>query len=820
MGMRRGSPGYHANNMLRPLLLAAVMAAFSTGCQGARTDFGGAAGGPGDLPDCGPTAGKIIVLDPGHGGREVGAEGPDGLLEKDANLAVARDLAQRLETAGARVHLTRTEDREAAGPEAGVGDDLRERAAFANRLGADLFLSIHHNARQGEKATDHTATETYYRMDDLGASLEAATSIHRWLVRGLEPPAEALIPGNYSVIRNTRTAAVLGEAAYITHPGVSRKLRTAEGVAQEAAAYYYGICDYFQPGVPRVLALDIDYKSDPLRPEVSARLGGGGSPLDPQAIDLEVDGGAERPVLRGDRVVWRAPAPLTNGRHPVRLWVRNVAGRTSVPATASIAIDEPAAAITLSPAFDFAPSSGPAPVLISIIDVLGRPVADGTRIRLKATGGELAQDEITTRGGQAAAYLIRIPAGGVTLTAQAGTVSRAVKIPGAARPALMGLVTSRGGQPLEGAQILVTSNSRSMASRTNREGLWWLKGDPGGLREIRVWAPGFREEILDAHSSSFRWTELEPVAGIWVDQAVVIDPEGGGARENRAALRAHDANWRVARHLKAIFEAAGARVKLTRRPDEGPPDVSRMRLANGSDAVLYIRVGHPVGAGRHARAEHHPANKLTERLAGAIAGNIAKALDLQDDGPVPATSYPLLQTTTDALVVYSGGVEAIPESALEARCRLEADAIFRGLMPVAPNAAFIKVLARIGEAPIANALVRLDGAWIGQTGPDGSWTFPGMPPGQHLLTIDDGRRVRHIRVLGVEAGEHRQVVVDMERPDIPDDLATVSRRESSLVLRRPSRPLASLRETSRTARVRLGLARLAMSHDCSPRSHN
>ncbi|MBM3266862.1 MAG: N-acetylmuramoyl-L-alanine amidase [Candidatus Sericytochromatia bacterium] len=754
--------------MLRRALLAALLASLAAGCQAARASDRGAAVETLPVPDCGGTAGKVVVLDPGHGGKEAGAEGPDGLLEKDANLAVALELARRLEAVGATVHLTRTTDR--AVLDRSLGEDLRERPAIANRIGADLFLSIHHNARQGERETDLTATETYYRMDDLGASLEAATSIHRYLVRALEPPAEMLIPGNYSVIRNARTAAVLGEAAYITHPGVARKLRTPEGVAQEAEAYFYGICDYFQPGVPRVLSLEVDFKSDKLRPEVVAVLSGGGSPLDPQAISLEVDGAAERPVLRGDRVVWRAPGPLANGSHSVEVWVRNLAGRTSVPATASISINEPPAAITLSPAFDFAPSGGPAPVQISIVDVLGRPVADGTKIKLKASAGELAQDEIVTHGGHAAAYLIRIPKAGATLTASAGAISAAVKVPGASRPALMGLVTARGGQPVAGAQILVTSTTRSMASRTNREGLWWLQGNPGGLREIRVWAPGYREEILDARAAAFRWTELEPVAGLWVDQTVVLDPEGGDARRDAAAMRAQDASWRTARQLKAIFEAAGANVILTRRPDEGQPDVVRMRVANSSDAVLYVRIGHLVGAAPQSRAEHHPNNKLTGKLAGVISANLARALGVIDAGAVPNTSYPLLQTTTDAVVIYTGGIEQVPEHALEARCRLEADAIFRGLMPPEPNAAFIKVVAQQDRKPVANALVRLDGAWIGQTGPDGAWIFPGMPPGQHLLTIDDGKRIRHVRVMGVEAGESREVVVEMERPEIPDDL--------------------------------------------------
>ncbi|MBM3275386.1 MAG: N-acetylmuramoyl-L-alanine amidase, partial [Candidatus Sericytochromatia bacterium] len=343
--------------MVRYILILAVL----TGCQAARSAHQAGDDGqkPHGLPDCRGLSGRVIVLDPGHGGKEVGAVGPEGTEEKAVNLAVALDLAGRLRAGGATVHLTRVSDEEVGGPKASLRQDLALRGELANRVGADLFLSIHHNATPHEKATEYSASETYYRMDDLGPSLEAGRSIHRWLVRGLDLPGEALIPGNYSVLRRTAAAAVLGEAAYLTNPGTEKKLRSPEGIAQEAQAYYYGICDYFAPGIPRVEALAILDSGDPFRPQVAARVSGGGAPLDPQAIDLQIGGIGETPVLQGDRIVWQPVGPLANGEHAVRLAVRNVAGRTSVAATASIRIDAPAAALTLAPALSRPPSGGP-----------------------------------------------------------------------------------------------------------------------------------------------------------------------------------------------------------------------------------------------------------------------------------------------------------------------------------------------------------------------------------------------------------------------------------------------------------------------------
>lgn len=92
----------------------------------------------------------LIVLDPGHGGLESGAEGPDGLLEKDLTLAVALRAQAALEKAGFKVILTRTTDETVP---------LASRTVFANTRQADLFISIHMNSSPSPKAR---GTETYY----------------------------------------------------------------------------------------------------------------------------------------------------------------------------------------------------------------------------------------------------------------------------------------------------------------------------------------------------------------------------------------------------------------------------------------------------------------------------------------------------------------------------------------------------------------------------------------------------------------------------------------------------------------------------------
>jgi len=76
---------------------------------------------------------KIIVIDPGHGGYDNGAQGPDGTFEKNVTLTLARIIAEELGNTY-RVILTRTDD---------YLLDIPARTAAANHLEADLFISIH-----------------------------------------------------------------------------------------------------------------------------------------------------------------------------------------------------------------------------------------------------------------------------------------------------------------------------------------------------------------------------------------------------------------------------------------------------------------------------------------------------------------------------------------------------------------------------------------------------------------------------------------------------------------------------------------------------
>jgi N-acetylmuramoyl-L-alanine amidase len=94
---------------------------------------------------------RTVVIDPGHGGELVGAQGPGGALEKDVTLQIARKLRGAVSNGlGLQAFLTRDGDQDVP---------LDDRAAFANNYKADLFVSIHANASRSQGAR---GSEVYF----------------------------------------------------------------------------------------------------------------------------------------------------------------------------------------------------------------------------------------------------------------------------------------------------------------------------------------------------------------------------------------------------------------------------------------------------------------------------------------------------------------------------------------------------------------------------------------------------------------------------------------------------------------------------------
>ncbi len=177
-------------------------------------------------------AAAMIVIDPGHGGDDAGDITPSGITEADACWAIATRLADRLASYGARVRFTRTE------PQA---PDASTRAARANEVDADLFLSIHLNTHPEPTAE---GTSTYYFGGSRGGEM-LADQIQAELVRlGLRDCRSHA--RSYALLRETRMPAVLVEPVFITNPDEAKRLEDHEFLSDIADAIAAGVRHYYE----------------------------------------------------------------------------------------------------------------------------------------------------------------------------------------------------------------------------------------------------------------------------------------------------------------------------------------------------------------------------------------------------------------------------------------------------------------------------------------------------------------------------------------------------------------------------------------------
>ena len=174
------------------------------------------------------------MLDPGHGGKDSGAVGPTGLKEKDVVLSVCQIAKGMLIAAGVEVFLTRTGD---------TFVELPERAAMANALGADRYLSVHCNsARKPARGFEVFTTPGRTSADPFATSLflafgnEFPDAIKRIDSSDGDPDKEA----SFAVLRLSRMPAALFELEFIHDAQGESFLREAQNLVRCARALSAG----------------------------------------------------------------------------------------------------------------------------------------------------------------------------------------------------------------------------------------------------------------------------------------------------------------------------------------------------------------------------------------------------------------------------------------------------------------------------------------------------------------------------------------------------------------------------------------------------
>jgi N-acetylmuramoyl-L-alanine amidase len=225
----------------------------------------------------------IIAIDAGHGGVDPGAIGKNGLREKDVTLAIARELAARV-NAEPGLHAVLTRDTDTFVP-------LRDRMVRARSRQADLFVSVHADAVHDRSIdgssvyilSPHGASNEASRwladrenaadliggvsLDDksdvlasvlldlsqsasLNASQEAAERVLVQLTHAGEVHRRQVQQAGFMVLKSPDIPSMLVETAYISNPQEEARLRTREQQARIAAAIHRGVHDYFYANPP------------------------------------------------------------------------------------------------------------------------------------------------------------------------------------------------------------------------------------------------------------------------------------------------------------------------------------------------------------------------------------------------------------------------------------------------------------------------------------------------------------------------------------------------------------------------------------------
>jgi N-acetylmuramoyl-L-alanine amidase len=179
-----------------------------------------------------PRGRLVVLIDPGHGGKDPGAVGIGGIREKNIILPIGKRVAEILQQNGVQVVMTRDSD---------YFVSLPGRVSMAERVNADVFVSIHANSA-GAGRPDVSGLETYYY--DSGLSL--ARIVHNSILQSLSVRDRGVRRARFYVLRKSSMPSILVETGYLTGRQDIAKLRTSAYQNQMAEAIARGILQYLR----------------------------------------------------------------------------------------------------------------------------------------------------------------------------------------------------------------------------------------------------------------------------------------------------------------------------------------------------------------------------------------------------------------------------------------------------------------------------------------------------------------------------------------------------------------------------------------------
>lgn len=193
---------------------------------------------------------KIIVLDPGHGGKDPGAIAKDGTYESNLVWQYSVQAKKMLEKSGYIVHLTRSE-KNSCTPYKKIYDELDCRATFSNKVKADIFISIHADANPSK---NFRGTVTFFNdRNDLDGNINPFSKESKDLAQSIQSNVQPVVNStdrgiknkNYYVNRMNSVPSVLVELGFMTNASDLKILKNSKMQEKVSVALVKAVDEYF-----------------------------------------------------------------------------------------------------------------------------------------------------------------------------------------------------------------------------------------------------------------------------------------------------------------------------------------------------------------------------------------------------------------------------------------------------------------------------------------------------------------------------------------------------------------------------------------------
>lgn len=186
---------------------------------------------------------KTVIIDPGHGGIDVGTVGIDGSLEKNINLSISLDLYDYLMVSGINTVLTRDGDYEVyRAEEKRTKSDLYNRMDFINSVPDSILISIHQNHFENEA---EWGTQVWFSPND-EISPTLADKILQSVKKNIQPENKRenkVSDNSYYILYKAQKPSVMVECGFVSNKNENNKLQDKEYQKDMAYSILAGICE-------------------------------------------------------------------------------------------------------------------------------------------------------------------------------------------------------------------------------------------------------------------------------------------------------------------------------------------------------------------------------------------------------------------------------------------------------------------------------------------------------------------------------------------------------------------------------------------------